>query len=107
MVKDIPMLQSSREMIRMRNELNEKISETSRLQMELRLQSEDAPDVGSLKQVIATLEKENAALRVRYFWHQDILFLFMPNILSLECQFIGFCASNIFWCQIISVVGEE
>lgn len=59
------MLQSSSEMIQMRNELNEKISETRRLQMELnRLENEDVTDVGSLKRVIATLENENAVLKV-------------------------------------------
>lgn len=56
-------------MIQMRNELNEKISEMGRLEMELnRVEGEDAFDVGSLKRVIASLEKENTVLRVQQFF---------------------------------------
>ncbi|PKI46342.1 golgin candidate 4 [Punica granatum] len=55
---------SFREMIQMRNELNEKLSEMRRLQMELnRVEGVDVSDVGGLKRVIASLEKENAILK--------------------------------------------
>lgn len=81
-------------MIQMRNELNEKISETRQLQMELnRLENEDVTDVGSLKRVIATLEKENAVLKVCYFFSSRFFLpFFMPNMISGYCNvyFVGF-----------------
>ncbi|KAK9279991.1 hypothetical protein L1049_013675 [Liquidambar formosana] len=56
----------SMEMSKTHTELNEKISEIRRLQMELsRREDEDADDVvESLRRVIATLEKENTSLKM-------------------------------------------
>lgn len=53
----------------MREELNGKLSELRRLQMELnRREDEDANDVvENLKRVVATLEKENNSLKVNNF----------------------------------------
>lgn len=53
----------------MRKELNGKLSELRRLQMELnRREDGDANDVvENLKRVVATLEKENNSLKVNNF----------------------------------------
>ncbi|KAK4793823.1 hypothetical protein SAY86_011817 [Trapa natans] len=56
--------ESVREIIQVRDELDKKISEISQLQMEMNMvKGEDASNVGSLKRVIASLQKENTALR--------------------------------------------
>ncbi|XP_057979894.1 golgin candidate 4 isoform X4 [Malania oleifera] len=53
------------EMSKMHNELNAKISEIRRLQVELsRREDEDADDVENLKKVVASLEKENVNLKM-------------------------------------------
>ncbi|XP_061349825.1 golgin candidate 3 [Gastrolobium bilobum] len=55
-----------KEMAKIRNELNEKVSEVKRLQSELtgRENKEAAEDVDSLKRLIKTLEKENTTLKM-------------------------------------------
>ncbi|XP_050237693.1 golgin candidate 4 [Mercurialis annua] len=57
---------TSTEMSKLRSELNDKISEIRRLQMELsKREDEDADDsVKGLKKIIATLEKENTSLKI-------------------------------------------
>lgn len=61
--------QTSIEITEMRKELNGKLSELRRLQMELnRREDGDANDVvENLKRVVATLEKENNSLKVNNF----------------------------------------
>lgn len=61
--------QTSIEITEMRKELNGKLSELRRLQMELnRREDGDANDVvENLKRVVATLEKENNSLEVNNF----------------------------------------
>lgn len=58
--------QTSIEMSKIRNELNDKMSEINRLQMELNRRA-DADDAERLKRLIATLEKENTSLKVANF----------------------------------------
>ncbi|KAA8516109.1 hypothetical protein F0562_019288 [Nyssa sinensis] len=57
---------TSMEMSKLREELNDKISETRRLQMELKRREDAEADniVEDLKSVIATLEKENSNLKM-------------------------------------------
>jgi hypothetical protein len=59
-------LQTSVDVSKIHNELNEKSSEIRRLQIELSTREDEDPNVNvkSLKRVIATLEKENANLKV-------------------------------------------
>lgn len=59
-------LQTSVDVSKIHNELNEKTSEIRRLQIELSRREDEDPNVSlkSLKGVIATLEKENANLKV-------------------------------------------
>ena len=59
-------LQTSVDASKIHNELNEKTSEIRRLQIELSRREDEDPNVNvkSLKKVIATLEKENANLKV-------------------------------------------
>lgn len=61
--------QTSIEITEMRKELNGKLSELRRMQMELnRREDGDANDVvENLKRVVATLEKENNSLKVNNF----------------------------------------
>lgn len=61
----------------MRSELNEKISEIRRLQMELqRMEHEKQDDiVNDLRKVIANLEKENTTLKVGKVVRYSILSL--------------------------------
>lgn len=58
--------QTSIEMSKIRNELNDKMSEINRLQMELNRRA-DADNAERLKRLIATLEKENTSLKVANF----------------------------------------
>jgi len=64
-------LKTTNEVSKLHNELNEKISEIKRLQLELtRREDEEAGDaVDSLKKLIETLEKENTTLKVGRFMH--------------------------------------
>ncbi|XP_022770506.1 golgin candidate 4-like isoform X2 [Durio zibethinus] len=57
---------SSTELLKIRNELNEKIIEIRRLQMELNRREDESADdtLENLKRVIATLEKENTHLKM-------------------------------------------
>lgn len=54
--------QTSIEMSKIHNELNDKISEISRLQMELNRREDGNAE--NFKRLIATLEKENNSLKV-------------------------------------------
>jgi len=57
-------------MSKLHNELNGKISEINRLQIELsRREDEETGDMDSFKVLIETLEKENATLKVSKFMH--------------------------------------
>lgn len=62
---------TTNEVSKLHNELNEKISEIKRLQLELtRREDEEAGDsVDSFKRLIETLEKENTTLKVSKFMH--------------------------------------
>lgn len=64
-------VKTSKEVSKVRNELNEKVSEIKRLQFELtRQENEEAVEaVDSLKRLIKTLEKENTILKVGSFMH--------------------------------------
>lgn len=58
-------LQTSTEMSKIHDELNEKISAVRRLQMELNRRDDEGDDIlENLKKSIAALERENASLKV-------------------------------------------
>ena len=60
--------QTSFELNKLRKDVADKASEIKRLQTELsRRESDEAGDTGSLKRVIARLEKENVELKVGLF----------------------------------------
>lgn len=61
--------QTSMEISKMQKELNEKLSEIRRLQMELNRREDEGTDdiVGNLRRVVATLERENNSLKVSSF----------------------------------------
>lgn len=93
----------------MRNELNEKISEMGQLEMGLnRVEGEDAFDVGSLKRVIASLEKENTVLRVQHFFLLRCPPFWVEHAFCiLKCLFCHFCTSNNFFFVRINYADRE
>ena len=68
------LLKTSKEMNKIHNELNEKVSEIKHLELELtRRENEGGVAVDSLKRLIKTLEKENTTLKVGMYMHYHIL----------------------------------
>ena len=62
-------MQTVEETNKIHNELNKKISEIRRLEMELsKRKNAEADDVENLKRTIATLEKENNNLKVEFLF---------------------------------------
>jgi len=59
--------QTTYEMSKLHNELNGKISEINRLQMELSRREDE--ETNSFKRLIESLEKENTTLKVSKFMH--------------------------------------
>jgi len=71
-------------MSKLHNELNGKISEINRLQIELsRREDEETGDMDSFKRLIETLEKENTTLKVSKFMH----YFFFPMIKKNELSY--------------------
>lgn len=68
-------LKTTDEVRQLHNELNEKVSEIKRLQLELtRQEGEEAGNaMDSSKRLIETLEKENTALKVCRYTHYDLI----------------------------------
>jgi len=76
--------QTTYEMSKLHNELNGKISEINRLQIELsRREDEETGDMDSFKRLIETLEKENTTLKVSKFMH----YFFFPMIKKNELSY--------------------
>lgn len=74
-------------MSKIHNDLNEKVSEVRRLQMELNRRNDDGVDdiIENFKRSVATLEKENARLKVG-----NIVVLLIAHLCSVHLLYLKF-----------------
>ncbi|KAL4357158.1 hypothetical protein AHAS_Ahas09G0158700 [Arachis hypogaea] len=86
--------ETSMEMTKIRDELNEKVSEIKGLQIELTRRESDVAGeaVDSLKRLVKTLEKENATLKVSRFvtFCPLNLLLISKRLIFFSCEFVIF-----------------
>jgi len=89
-------LQTSVDVSKIHNELNEKTSEIRRLQIELSTREDEDPNVNvkSLKRVIATLEKENANLKVSCILKCHPCIVMKPGLAQWTTQGLGLVSNR-------------